>query len=507
MLASPTFHVLAIDFFERAVSLRLPFRFGAVTLTEALQVFVRARIRLPDGRESVGASAELMVPKWFDKDPTLSNDDHVDQLRLALGLARAAYLADSIPRSAFSHFAVHYAACLAEGERNGLPALVAQFGPAEIDRAILDALCGALGVSFPTAVHANLIGFDAAAIAPDLAGFDCAGFLRGLAPRERVALRHTVGLLDAIGGHPRRANDGLPESLEEVIAVYGPIWFKLKLSGDIGPDLARLVEVSAVLDAQPTYHVTLDGNEQFADPAALGELLARVDAEPRLRRLAAAIVFIEQPLSRQVALECAVAPIATTRPLLIDESDAAIDAFPRALSRLRRGVQQELQGLVQVARQSGPLPKLERRRRCSPLLPVGRGSDHAARPGDAAGPGARRNARHRARRAQRAPLRQWHGRCTAGRASRVSRRTPGPLRAIARCGAPGRARRHALAALARGTGLRQWRHAGLVVARPATRGRARSASHRAGGRRRRLRFTRLIAYGAAAWQRNDWASS
>jgi hypothetical protein len=330
MLGLPTFTVTAIDYFERPVVLRLPFRFGAATLNQAVQAFVRTRIRLPDGRESVGATAELMVPKWFDKDPALSNDDNVDQLRCALGLARQVYLSDATPRCAFGHFAAHYAACLAAGVRNGLPALAAQFGPAEIDRALLDALCGACGVSFATAIQTDLIGFDAGAVAGDLADFDGAAFVRGLVPREQVALRHTVGLLDAIGGHPRRADDGLPESLEEVLAVYGPTWFKLKLSGDIGADLARLVEVGAALDRLPTYHVTLDGNEQFADPEAVAELLGRIDAEPRLRRLAAATVFMEQPIARQHALERTVASIVTACPFLIDESDAAIDAFPRA---------------------------------------------------------------------------------------------------------------------------------------------------------------------------------
>jgi hypothetical protein len=330
MLSTPAFSVVAIDCFERPVRLRLPFRFGATTLTEAIQAFVRARIRLPDGRESVGATAELMVPKWFDKNPELSNEDNVDQLRDALVLAREAYMADSAPRTAFGQFAAHYPQCLEEGRRHSLPALAAQFGPAEVDRAILDALCRALGVSFPAAVRANLIGFDAGAIASDLAGFDNAGFLAGLAPRERVAFRHTVGLLDAISGHPRCADDGLPESREEVIAVYGASWFKLKLSGDIAADLERLVEIARVLDRLQSYHVTLDGNEQFTDPEAVGLLLERLRTDPCLRRLAAVTAFIEQPIARQHALECDVARIATPIPLLIDESDAGIDAFPKA---------------------------------------------------------------------------------------------------------------------------------------------------------------------------------
>src|ERR1043166_5636459 len=80
--------LIAAAFFERPVTLRAPFRFGVVTLREAPQVFVRARIRLADGREGDGVSAEMLAPKWFDKSPALTNEDNFDQLRRSLALAR-----------------------------------------------------------------------------------------------------------------------------------------------------------------------------------------------------------------------------------------------------------------------------------------------------------------------------------------------------------------------------------------------------------------------------------
>ena len=63
--------VASLELFERDVRLRMPFRFGVVTLTESPQAFVRARIRTEDGREAEGAAAELLAPKWFDKNPAL----------------------------------------------------------------------------------------------------------------------------------------------------------------------------------------------------------------------------------------------------------------------------------------------------------------------------------------------------------------------------------------------------------------------------------------------------
>ena len=51
------FTIRAIDLFERDVRLRMPFRFGIVTLTEAPQAFARVRIRLLTGAEAEGGAA------------------------------------------------------------------------------------------------------------------------------------------------------------------------------------------------------------------------------------------------------------------------------------------------------------------------------------------------------------------------------------------------------------------------------------------------------------------
>ncbi|HEY7007018.1 MAG TPA: hypothetical protein VH392_11135, partial [Sphingomicrobium sp.] len=111
--------------YEREVRLRLPFRFGVVTLTAAPQAFVRARIELADGSSHWGAAAEMLVPKWFDKNLSLSNEDNFDQLRLALTLAVDAYTAPGRPRSAFGHFAAHYDEQIAAGASRGLNPLAA----------------------------------------------------------------------------------------------------------------------------------------------------------------------------------------------------------------------------------------------------------------------------------------------------------------------------------------------------------------------------------------------
>src|SRR6218665_3033026 len=189
---APRFHIEEIRFSERDVALRLPFRFGAATVTACPQVYVRARIRFENGGTAEGCAAEMMVPKWFDKNPALSNEQNFEQLRCALRAARAAYVAEDGAQTAWTHFASNYAALQARAKAKGLQALVASHGPALIDRAVMDALCLRSGPSFATAMRANLCGIDIAGsgLADDLAGFDMPAFLASPSPRAPIPPPH-----------------------------------------------------------------------------------------------------------------------------------------------------------------------------------------------------------------------------------------------------------------------------------------------------------------------------
>ena len=332
-MTGPHFFVREVRLYERDVRLRMPFRFGVVTLTEAPQCFVRVRIEFPDGRSQWGAAAELLAPKWFDKNLALTNEDNFAQLRLALRLAAGSYT-DGKARTAFGHFAAHYSEQIEAGVWRHLNSLVANFGPAQIDRAILDALFLALDCSFYNGMRANLAGIDPLLLAghlADLAGFAMPHFLARLKPANSIAARHTVGLVDVIGGHPGQVDDGLPESLEEVVAAYGHRYFKLKVGGDPAADLARLIDIASIIDriAEP-YFVSLDGNEQYNDLAALLDLWRRMQDTPQLKRLTASILFIEQPITRAHALDGDISALARIKPVIIDESDDSLDVFPRA---------------------------------------------------------------------------------------------------------------------------------------------------------------------------------
>lgn len=356
---APRLKLTAVDLYEQPFRLRLPFRFGVITVTEGVQAIVRVRIRLEDGREGSGYGAEALAAKWFDKNMAVSDAQNLQQLRKAVELCVQGYETAGWA-TAFDLHAQHHAQQIEAGGRVGLPPLVASFGPALIDRAVLDALCRIDGISFWDAMRANRVGLRAHAIAPDLEGFDFDAFLHGLKPAPLLHARHTVGLVDPITAADQppgtRVDDGLPETLQEVVAFYGNRHFKLKLGGQADADLERLTRIAGVLDtiAAPI-QVTLDGNEQYGDAEAIAALWQRLQATPALRKLCAATLFIEQPIKRQVALAQSVVPLARHLPVIIDESDGDLDAFPRARELGYRGVSTKLckglyKSLINLAR-------------------------------------------------------------------------------------------------------------------------------------------------------------
>jgi hypothetical protein len=338
-MSAPKLTLLAADFFERPVRLRLPFRFGVVTLTEAPQMFVRVRVRLADGREGEGVAAELLAPKWFDKSPDLTNEQNFDQLRRSLALARASLLGAGANTPFGLSAAVdgpHHEACAAQ-DLNGL---IASFGLALLDRAIIDALGRLEGLSVFTLVRANRLGLDATTAA-DLAGFDFGKLLGSLAPAKTIHARHTVGLVDPLtraDTDGKRLDDGLPESLDEVVAAYGHRYYKLKVAGSIDADIDRLSGIAAVIDRGQPYRATLDGNEQYQDIGEVTALWRRIGEEPRLARLKSSIIFIEQPIARDRALSAPVKALSDDVPIEIDESDADVAVFPRARALGYRGI-------------------------------------------------------------------------------------------------------------------------------------------------------------------------
>ncbi len=324
---TPRVRVRQAMLFERPVTLRLPFRFGAATVTQCPQAFVQLNVEV-DGLPVQGATAELMVPKWFDKNPALTHEQNFEQLRSALRLAAAAYADAGDCASAHELSMQAGEAAIRKGLAQGLPRLAAQFGPAQMDKAVADAALRASGTGWCEGVRRGLLGDPWSRHLP-------------LPAVNAVALRHTVGLADRLrsdepGPDPQ---DGLPATLQDAIAAYGLTHFKLKLCGVTERDIERLSAIAAVLAGHAAdWQVTLDGNESFADVDSLGRFWSALREAPALQALRARTLLLEQPLPRAITLSTSLAGLGIEVPVIIDESDDHDEAFDEALALGYRGV-------------------------------------------------------------------------------------------------------------------------------------------------------------------------
>ena len=324
----PRLAVREISFFERPVSFARPYRFGAVVINATPQAFVRVEIEVEGKGRATGASAEFLVPKWFDKRPELSPDETVAELRRSLLIARELYLAHGSFDTAFGLHAACIGAQIAACARENIPPLAAAYGPAEIDKAILDALLRCAGQNFFEGMAANIAGIDAR-LSRDLGDDDISQFLAGRKRLDRVAIRHTVGLDDRIEGE-----GGVADPRENAGARY----FKLKLNGDPAHDTDRLIRIGRELLKLPyDYRVTLDANEQYADVAALGTLADRLDRGSALKPIASKLLYIEQPMPRDITRTSPLGTLAG-RDFIIDEADDCYDAFVQARALGYRGI-------------------------------------------------------------------------------------------------------------------------------------------------------------------------
>lgn len=328
--------VRSFDLEVRPCRTRLPFRFGAATVTEAPLVTARAVCEVAGQREAVvGLSGDLAMPRWFDKDPSRTAAESSRALVESAAAAGAAFVRHP-GGTAFDIWHDVYRERVGATPIDAPDRLVRGFGVALLERACLDAVARAAGVSFLEALRRDLYGFRPGAVHPDLAGWDLAAELPA-APATHVRVRHTIGGLDPLRAAEipaeKRVDDGLPVALEEDVERYGLTSFKVKLGGDWRIDARRLLEIAAELAGRAVDEVTVDANEQYGDLAELARVLDVVTTTDEGQALLAKLAFIEQPLDRARSFDPAVTRDlrALPVPVILDEADHGVEAFPRAL--------------------------------------------------------------------------------------------------------------------------------------------------------------------------------
>lgn len=314
------------------VATRIPFRYGIAEMTRAPHVLVQLHAESPTGA-AVGWSSEHLPPKWFIKDAALPFAEEVAILSRAI-LAALDAARGIEARHAFEFVRELDRQQAAWAARAGVSGLVAGLGVALVERALIDAVCRLEAKPFADALDDGSLGFAPRDLHPELA--EAAPFIARR--RRELAVRHTVGLADPLldAEVTDDPGDGLPVSVESAIRRYGVARFKLKTVGDVAADVERiagLLELCERTGVEPRF--TIDGNESMRTADHLVGWVRGLYASPVAHALRARLDAIEQPMYRDVALgdeaQAALAEIGSLAPVIIDESDDAVDTVRRAM--------------------------------------------------------------------------------------------------------------------------------------------------------------------------------
>jgi L-alanine-DL-glutamate epimerase-like enolase superfamily enzyme len=330
--------LLATRLSRAELQTRLPFKYGIATMTHLPHVFLRATCEI-DGRTQDGIAADHLPPKWFTKDPVRDPaDEIVDMLRVIEHAMSAA--AGIQAASVFAFWRDLYHRQSAWGAAEDLPPLLVHFGTSLVERAVLDAFARHHETPFHRLLQTGALGLDLGAFHAELDGSRPADWLPA-EPLPRITVRHTVGLADPLTAADiapgTRLGDGLPQSLKECIRTHGLRHFKIKINGQPDRDIDRLEKIAALLarHAPPDYAFSLDGNESFRSVTTFRDFWTTMIARPGLKEFVRRLLFVEQPLHRDVALDESAG--AWRRewpgrpPIIIDESDAEPGSLRRAL--------------------------------------------------------------------------------------------------------------------------------------------------------------------------------
>ena len=316
---------------------RFPFKYGIASLVALPHLFVRATVSI-DGVHEVGLAADGLPPKWFTKNPdapfTADLDEMLTVIHNACDLALEGDSADSV----FDFWKKIYDRQNAWAGTTAYPPLLWAFGVSLVERAVIDAFCRAMGVTFAQAVRENRLGIRLGDIHRELEGKMPADLLNGSA-RRSITVRHTVGLADPLTdddiADEDRVDDGLPQSLAANIDVYGLTHLKIKLCGDAALDQDRLQRIAGLMANQSRCAFTLDGNEQYTEVAPFRTLWEAIESDASLSSFMQGLIFVEQPLHRDVALSADAKAVlgewSNRPPMIIDESDGSLDSSTRAL--------------------------------------------------------------------------------------------------------------------------------------------------------------------------------
>lgn len=318
---------------------RMPFRYGIATMTNVPHLFLQALCEI-DGKLVQGIASEGLLPKWFTKNPDTSHEEEVADMLEAIQEASDKAISMEDKPSVFHWWLSLYKLQQEWGREKNIPGLLWGFGVSMIERAVIDSFCKAKNITFNQALKENLFGMELGEVFPELIGLKPQELLK-TNYSDQMFIRHTIGLSDYLRQEDiedkELVTDGLPQSFEECLKTYDLKKFKLKVSGEINKDIARLIQIAEIINENglKDFGFTLDGNEQFNNAEEFKEFWLAIAKEPQLEEFFKHLIFVEQPIHRNKAISEDTKEVFNrwiNKPnIIIDESDAELLSLYTAL--------------------------------------------------------------------------------------------------------------------------------------------------------------------------------
>lgn len=329
--------IKAVSLSQERIGYRTPIKFGGRVVTDAVVVDVNVEVETRDGRRGQGHGSMPMGNAWAWPSNQVSGEETLAAMlefvsgavHFASGLKQIGHPLDLTQAITEQHAAISQRVSSQLRLAEPMPRLSELVAASPLDAAIYDAFGKALQQNVYNLMGPEFVDQDLAHyLNADFAGeFLDRYTLRK--PKPRMPLYHLVGALDPLvdADIQKPVGDGLPETLQQWIALNGLTHLKIKLAGDdLDWDVARVASVEkAAVAAQAQrgcrqWHYSLDFNEKCANVEYVLDFLAKIrEASPAaLDR----VQYIEQPTHRDLRKhpENKMHPAAKIKPVVIDES-------------------------------------------------------------------------------------------------------------------------------------------------------------------------------------------
>ena len=142
------FQIEAVHFHVLPMRTRFPFKYGIASMSSLPHLFIGVDLIVNDRTHVRGIASEGLPPKWFTKNPeTLFETDLAEMLAVIQNASRIGRVAAERATGFFEWWRAVYEEQKRWADHAQIPALLSNFGTSVIERAVLDGLCKAAGVS------------------------------------------------------------------------------------------------------------------------------------------------------------------------------------------------------------------------------------------------------------------------------------------------------------------------------------------------------------------------